>query len=96
MPCYLVVTIQVKDYATLKKALEELGIKYIETKTHISAASFSYSIGASTLSCSNQSFANQLQQRMGVVQAESLARRKGVQTQRKQLQDGSIQLTLKV
>ena len=84
MPCYLVITILLQDYAAVKKAAEELGL--------VEGKDYTFNNGVVTLS--NPSQQNTLKQRYGVVQSESLARRKGYKTQRKVQEDGAIQLRL--
>lgn len=84
MPCFLVITILLQDYLTVKKAADELGL--VEGKD--------YTWNKGTVSLYDRSKENMLKQRYGVVQSESLARRKGYKTQRKVQEDGAIQLRL--
>lgn len=84
MPCYLVITILLQDYSMVKKAADELGL--------VEGKDYTYSNGA--VSLYDRSKENVLKQRYGVVQSESLARRKGYKSQRKVQEDGAIQLRL--
>ena len=84
MPCYLVVTILLQDYMAVKKAADELGL--------VDGKDYTWNNGAVTMY--NPSQQNALKQRYGVVQSESLARRKGYKVQRKVEQDGVILLRL--
>ena len=87
MPCFLVVSIQLLDYLAVKKAADELGL--------VEGKDYSWNNGRVVLLSSKaRSNENALKQRYGVVQSESLARRKGYKAQRKVEQDGSIQLRL--
>ena len=84
MPCYLVVQVQLQDYLSVKKAADELGL--VEGKD--------YAWNKGTVMMYTKGKENVLKQRYGVVQSESLARRKGYKVQRKVEQDGVIQLRL--
>ena len=84
MPCFLVVTILLADHAMVNKAADELGL--------VEGKDYTWSNG--TVTMKNPSQQNILKQRYGVVQSESLARRKGYKIQRKVEQDGAIQLRL--
>lgn len=86
MPCYLVITILLQDYSTVKKAADELGL--------VEGKDYTWESGVVQLLGRARGKENLLKQRYGVVQSESLARRKGYKTQRKVEQDGAIQLRL--
>ena len=86
MPCYLVITILLADHNMVNKAAEELG--FVEGKD------YAWNSGVVTMYGRARGRENLLKQRYGVVQSESLARRKGYKTQRKVEQDGAIQLRL--
>ena len=84
MPCFLVVTILLKDYSTVKKAASELGL--------VEGKDFTYDKGKVTLE--DPAKEGPLKQRYGVIQAEREARRRGYKAQRNTQKDGSIQLVL--
>ena len=84
MPCFLVISILLEDYSAVKKATGELGM--------VEGRDWTFNNGRVTLT--NPSQENVLKQRYGVVQSESLARRKGYKTQRRVQEDGAIQLRL--
>lgn len=84
MPCYLVITIMLKDGLVVKRAAEELGL--------VEGRDYTFSNGRVSLRDGSKQGA--LKQRYGVIQAERLARKKGLKSQRRVQEDGTIQLTL--
>lgn len=82
MPCYLVITIQLKDLDLAKQACSELGL---EEGTHFDLIGTGITLRA-------PAYSGLVKQRYGVLEAERQARKRGVKTQRKTLQDGTIQL----
>lgn len=84
MPCFLVVQILLSDHTMVKKAADELGL--------VEGKDYAWNNGVVTMY--NRSKENVLKQRYGVIQSESLARRKGYKVQRKVQEDGAIQLRL--
>mgnify|MGYP001612439553 CR=1 FL=1 len=84
MPCYLVVTILLEDHSIVERAASELGL--VEGKD--------YMWDKGTVRLYDPSKQGLLKQRYGLLQSESLARRKGFKIQRKVQEDGTVQLTL--
>jgi hypothetical protein len=84
MPCYLVVTIELKETEIAKMALDELGL--VEGKH--------YRMFGSTIQLNDSSLQGQLKQRYGVLKAEREARRKGYRTQRQTQNNGDVVVTL--
>ncbi|MDP2662053.1 MAG: hypothetical protein Q8R28_15115 [Dehalococcoidia bacterium] len=84
MPCYLVVTIELRDRVTAEKALKELGL--VEGRD--------YTWNGARVVLRNPAIEGRIKQRYGVIQAEATARRKGYRVQRKQREDGKIEVVL--
>ena len=84
MPCFLVVTIMLEDHSIVTRAAKELGL--IEGKD--------YTFDNGKVRLYDPSKQGLLKQRYGLLQSESLARRKGFKVQRKTQEDGTVQLTL--
>lgn len=84
MPCYLVISIQVKDVEKARQAATAMGLE----------EGRDYTISGDQLSLENPSKEGQFKQTYGLLEVAGLARRKGFRTQRRTLQDGSIQLEL--
>lgn len=87
MPCYLELSISLKDSALARKAAAELGL--VENKDYtLLGTQFS-------LMLEGQARLNQVKQRYGVLEAESRARKKGYSTRRQTQEDGTIIVTLR-
>ncbi|MDP2663653.1 MAG: hypothetical protein Q8R28_23300 [Dehalococcoidia bacterium] len=84
MPCFAVITIQLADHDTVAKALEEMGL--VEGRD--------YDWDGVGVAFYNERHAGLVRQRYGVIRAEAAARRKGYRAQRKQLDNGKIELVL--
>lgn len=84
MPCYLVVSILLEDHSIVKRAAFELGL--------VEGRDYTWSSGRALLY--DRSKEGALKQRYGLLQSESLARRKGFKVQRKLQEDGTVQLKL--
>ncbi len=96
MPCNIVVRVELSSPYFVKKALDELGIVYKEDSNgNIVFAGGSYSSTNHSLSCQNTTRLSQIQQRYGLLVAESNARTKGWKTRRDIKDNGDIQLQLR-
>ena len=84
MPCYLVVTIELKDQQAVHKAAQELGL---------GASDYTWDRGVVTLR--RPALLGALKQRYGLVVAEAQARRRGYTTRRVPLEDGAIKLLVR-
>ena len=87
MPCYLEISIHLKDSALARKAAAELGL--VENKDY---TMFGMQFG---LMAGGREKLNQVKQRYGVLEAESRARKKGYSTRRQTQEDGTIIVTLR-
>lgn len=84
MPCYIVVTIALKEYDLAKRAAEELGL--------VDERDWNWNNGVATLK--NRSLMGPLKQRYGVLEAERQARKRGLTSRRKTEDNGTIELVL--
>lgn len=87
MPCYLVISIHLKDPVLARKAAAELGL--VEDKDYTMWG---------TQFCLRQGGTeklNQVKQWYGVLETESRARRKGYSVRRQTLESGTIEVTLR-
>jgi hypothetical protein len=85
MPCYIVVQILIEDSEATRQALSELG--FIEGRDYIFVGS-----QIQLLSPEAQAQEGKIKQFTGVIKAEKAFRRKGIKTQRKQLEGDKIEL----
>lgn len=85
MPCFAVITVELKDHDTVVKALEELGL--------VELRDYAWTNGGSVW-VRDPATAGLVRQRYGVIRAEAAGRRKGYRVKRQQQADGKIELLL--
>lgn len=84
MPCYVIITVALKQYDLAKRAAEELGLE--------EGRDFTWSNGTATLS--QRSMMGPLKQRYGLLETERQVRKKGLTSKRKTEEDGTVTLSV--
>ena len=96
MPCTVRIQVELSDEASVRKALQEMGLLLREDAQYIQIKGGGfYNKASRTLSHRSQEVANAINQRYGIVHTETLARAKGWKSQRKAQADGQVQVVIR-